>query len=102
MGIVIAGLVFRFSTDLLENKLTDALKELVVDGLDGEDIYGMVHSFSLFFIIVGFVIFIVGALGYCGAICSSRVLLVLVSITIQSTLSKWSPVLKGYPFLVLS
>jgi hypothetical protein len=45
--IGIAGVVFRFSTDLLENKLTDALKELPVDGLNGEDIYGMVNSLSL-------------------------------------------------------
>jgi hypothetical protein len=74
LGIGIAGVVFRFSTDLLENKLTDALKELPVDGLNGEDIYGMVNSLSLFFIIVGFFIFIVGALGCCGVYYSNRVL----------------------------
>jgi general stress protein CsbA len=60
----------------------------------GADIYEMVSSLSLLLIIVGFFIFIVGALGCCGACCSNRVLLVLVSITIQSTLSKWSPLLE--------
>ena len=84
--------MFRFTTDLLK---TDALKEILVNGLDGEDIFGMFSFLSLFFIIMGFVIFIVGGLGCCGAFCSNRVLLVLVSITIQSTLSKWSPLLSS-------
>jgi hypothetical protein len=96
LGIGIAGLVFRFGTDLLDDKIKEALKELPVDVAGGADIYQMVSSLSLLLIIVGFFIFIVGALGCCGACCSNRVLLVLVSITIQSTLSKWSPLLSSH------
>jgi hypothetical protein len=75
LGIGIVGLFFRFGTDLLEDKLKDALKELPVDMPGGADIYGMVSSLSLLLIIVGFFIFIVGALGCCGACCSNRDLL---------------------------
>ena len=79
LGIGIAGVVFRFTTDLLK---TNALKEILVNGLDGEDIFGMFNFLSLFFIIMGFVIFIVGGLGCCGAFCSNRVLLVLYAIIV--------------------
>ena len=82
LGVGIIGLLFRFGTDLLEDKLKDALKKLPVDGLGGGDIYEMVSSLSLLLIIVGFFICIVGALGCCGACCSNRVLLVLYAIIV--------------------
>ena len=82
LGIGIAGLVFRFGTGLLDDKIKEALKELPVDVAGGEDIYEMVNSLSLLLIIVGFFIFIVGALGCCGACCSNRVLLVLYAIIV--------------------
>ena len=74
--------MFWFGTDLLDDKIKEALKEIPVNGLDGEDIIGMGSSVYLFFIIVGFVIFIVGGLGCCGAFCSNRVLLVLYAIIV--------------------
>ena len=82
LGIGIAGLVFRFGTGLLDDKIKEALKELPVDVAGGADIYEMVSSLSLLLIIVGFFIFIVGALGCCGACCSNRVLLVLYAIIV--------------------
>ena len=82
LGVGIIGLFFRFGTDLLEDKLKDALKKLPVDGLGGGDIYEMVSSLSLLLIIVGFFICIVGALGCCGACCSNRVLLVLYAVIV--------------------
>ena len=82
LGVGIIGLLFRFGTDLLEDKLKDALKKLPVDGLGGGDIYEMVSSLSLLLIIVGFFICIVGALGCCGACCSNRVLLVLYAVIV--------------------
>ena len=82
LGVGIIGLLFRFGTDLLEDELKDALKKIPVDGLGGGDIYEIVGSLSLFLIIVGFCICIVGALGCCGACCSNRVLLVLYAIIV--------------------
>ena len=82
LGVGIIGLLFRFGTDLLEDKLKDALKKLPVDGLGGGDIYEMVSSLSLLLIIVGFFICIVGALGCCVACCSNRVLLVLYAVIV--------------------
>ncbi|XP_076110266.1 tetraspanin-18B-like isoform X2 [Mytilus galloprovincialis] len=82
LGIGIAGLVFRFGTDLLGDELKDAMKSLKVDVVGGVNVYDVAGSLSLLLIIVGFFIFLVGGLGCCGACCQNRVLLVVYAIIV--------------------
>ncbi|CAC5390915.1 unnamed protein product [Mytilus coruscus] len=82
LGIGIAGLVFRFGTDLLGDKIKEAMKSLKVDVVGGVNVYDVASSLSLLLIIVGFFIFLVGGLGCCGACCQNRVLLVVYAIIV--------------------
>ncbi|XP_052060280.1 23 kDa integral membrane protein-like isoform X2 [Mytilus californianus] len=82
LGIGIAGLVFRFGTDLLGDEIKDAMKSLNVDVVGGINVYDIASSLSLLLIIVGFFIFLVGGLGCCGACCQNRVLLVVYAIIV--------------------
>lgn len=67
LGIGIAGLVFRFGTDIFQEEINDALKDLKIDVVGGINIYQITNSLSLILIIVGFFVFFVGILGCCGA-----------------------------------
>ncbi|XP_063439770.1 tetraspanin-9-like isoform X2 [Mytilus trossulus] len=82
LGIGIAGLVFRFGTDLLGDKLKEAMQSLKIETAGGVNVYEVAGSLSLLLIIVGFFIFLVGGLGCCGACCQNRVLLVVYAIIV--------------------
>lgn len=83
LAIAIAGLVFKFGGDLLKSDIKKVFENVKIDIVGGVDLYQLVNSLATVFIVLGFIIVLIGFLGCFGACCQWRWMLVVYAILVM-------------------
>jgi hypothetical protein len=69
----------KYNEDLVNGYAIQFLKQIQLEHLE-TNVYSIISSAALIFIIVGVFIFLLSLVGCCGACCQNRALLVVVSV----------------------
>ena len=84
MALLILGLVFRFGGSELKEDIEPAFKDIEINNYD---LYTLLNSLAIIFIVIGAVVILFSFLGFVGAVCLVKGALVLVSLTLTSSLN---------------
>lgn len=76
IALFVIGLVFRFGGDQVKEDIRPAFENITVNSYD---LYSLINSLAIIFIVAGAVIIVFSIIGFIGAACFVKVALILVS-----------------------
>ena len=81
IALLAAGSLLKYNEDLVNGYASQFLKQIQLEHLE-TNVYSIISSAALIFIIVGVFIFLLSLVGCCGACCQNRALLVVYAIVV--------------------
>lgn len=84
IAFFILGLVFRFGGNELKDDIKPAFENIVIKDYD---LYGLIDSLAILFIVLGAIVIIFAVLGFIGAVCYVKAALVIYAILLAICLA---------------